>query len=165
MKHKFIITSAVLAAALITLGMTISSSEAETQRQSVIAAPTMAITAPALPQAPELDLARNELEMLAKLVWGEARGCSPEEQRLVVWTVFQRVDAGLGGSSIETVITAENQFAGYHASLPVDPDIYALVAEEAEKWRSGEEAPTHELYAPDLPYYYFSGRNGRNWFR
>ncbi|MFV0519755.1 MAG: hypothetical protein ACK5LY_05710, partial [Lachnospirales bacterium] len=35
----------------------------------------------------ELPFTLNEVEMLAKTVWGEARGCTKDEQRLVVWTV------------------------------------------------------------------------------
>ena len=30
------------------------------------------------------------------------------------------------------------------------------------KWERGEDPPTHELYAPVLPYYFFEGRRGED---
>ena len=106
----------------------------------------------------------RDVEFLAKTVWGEARGCAPEEQRLVVWTALQRVDAGYG-DTIEAVLTAPRQFPGYRKKNPVCPEIYALCEAEAEKWAQGEEPPTMEPYAPATPYFYFDGRRGHNWFR
>ena len=68
----------------------------------------------------------HELTLLAQTVWGEARGCTPEEQRLVVWTVFQRVGAEGYGNTIEDVVKDPRQFGGYQRQNPVDPEIYAL---------------------------------------
>jgi len=107
----------------------------------------------------------RELDMLAKTVWGEARGCSPDEQRLVVWTVFQRVDDGEWGDTIEDVITNPGQFTGYDEQNPIDPDIYTLCSEEAKKWRQGEPAPLFAPYATIRPYLYFDGDGTSNWFR
>ena len=118
---------------------------------------------------PEPNYTDRELEMLAKTVWGEAAGCSPDEWRLVIWTVFQRVDSEhrdfRNQNTIEAVLTAPNQFAGYNESFSVDPDIYEVVAEEAAKWFAGEAPPTHEIYAPTLPYLFFDGDGKNNWFR
>ncbi|GHU94365.1 hypothetical protein FACS1894208_05300 [Clostridia bacterium] len=102
---------------------------------------------------------------MAKTVWGEARGCTPEEQRLVVWTVLQRVDAADWANTIHGVVTQKRQFAGYDESHPIDADIYALCREELMKWWGGAKAPTHELYAPTAPYYFFDGDGSHNWFR
>jgi hypothetical protein len=104
------------------------------------------------------------MEMLAKTVWGEARGLPPDEQRLVVWTVFQRVDAEDWGDTVTAAITAPGQFY-YKKSFPVNEDIYALCVEETEKWQRGEEPPTHEIYAPTAPYRSFNGDGKHNWFR
>jgi spore germination cell wall hydrolase CwlJ-like protein len=112
----------------------------------------------------------EEVEMLAKTVWGEARGCTPAEQRLVVWTALQRVTAKGYGNTIKAVLTAPRQFTGYRKSNPVDGDIYALVEEEIKKWARRIQPPTMPPYAPALPYLYFSGRRGsdgklHNYFR
>jgi hypothetical protein len=108
----------------------------------------------------------EEIEMLAKTVWGEARGCSDEEQRLVIWTIFQRLDSEIWiGDTIEAIITRQGQFTGYRSYHPIDENILKICEEELQKWIDGEEAPTHEIYAPQLPYYKFSGSSGHNWFK
>jgi len=50
---------------------------------------------------------QQEVHMLAQTVWGEARGTSSEEQKLVVWTILQRVDSDQNAwpSTIAGVIT------------------------------------------------------------
>lgn len=116
----------------------------------------------------ETPLTNSDVTMLARMVWGEARGCTPEEQRLVVWTVLQRVDAGgvfAQYDTIEAVVTAPGQFVGYDENHPVDPDIYNLCLEVLSDWQSGAEPPTHEIYAPTAPYYFFDGDGRHNWFR
>jgi hypothetical protein len=123
-------------------------------------APTVTIQAEGEPTYTE-----HEIVMLAQMVWGEARGCTADEQRLVVWTAFQRVDADGFGGTVEAVLTAYGAFAGYRDSNPVDDDIRALCAEEAAKWARGEEPPTMEPYAPTKPYHYFDGDGRHNWFR
>lgn len=113
-------------------------------------------------------LTNSDVTLLAKMVWGEARGCAPEEQRLVVWTVLQRVDAdGVFAQydTIEAAVTAPGQFVGYDESHPVDTDIYNLCLEVLSDWQNGAEPPTHEIYAPTVPYYFFDGDGRHNWFR
>lgn len=116
----------------------------------------------------EETLTSSDVTLLAKMVWGEARGCTPEEQRLVVWTVLQRVDADGAFAqydTIEAVITAPGQFVGYDENHPVDSDIYNLCLEVLSEWQDGAEPPTHEIYAPTAPYYFFDGDGRHNWFR
>lgn len=116
----------------------------------------------------ETPLTNSDVTLLAKMVWGEARGCAPEEQRLVVWTVLQRVDAGgvfAQYDTIEATITAPGQFVGYDDGNPVDADIYNLCLEVLSEWQTGAEPLTHEIYAPTVPYYFFDGDGQHNWFR
>jgi hypothetical protein len=108
----------------------------------------------------------RDIELLANTVWGEARGCTPDEQRLVVWTVLQRVDhPERWGDDIEAVITAHRQFVGYRPGNPICPDISALVAGVLADWAQGAEPLTHTRYAPTAPYFYFDGDGRNNWFR
>lgn len=74
-----------------------------------------------------------EIDMLAKTVWGEARGCNRFEQSAVVWCVLNRVDAGWG--SIVEVITAPNQFHGYSSNFPVTDEIRELVEDVVARWK------------------------------
>ena len=107
----------------------------------------------------------NTIRMMAKMVWGEARGCDPEEQVLVVWTVLQRYDRGTWGSTLERIITAELQFIGYEPQHPVMQDIYELCRDEMWKWYCGLDAPLLYPFATSAPYYYFNGDGTHNWFR
>ena len=75
----------------------------------------------------------NEIEMLAKTVYGEARGCSTLQQSAVIWCILNRVDAGQG--TIAQVITAPNQFHGYDSSFPVTDEIKALVEDVICRWK------------------------------
>jgi hypothetical protein len=115
---------------------------------------------------PEPPYACADVIMLARTVWGEARGCTPDEWRLVVWTVLQRVDRpDKYGDTIEAVVTAPRQFVGYRTSHPVCPDIRDVVITELMAWAQGAEPPTHPRYAPTAPYFYFDGDGRNNWFR
>jgi spore germination cell wall hydrolase CwlJ-like protein len=78
----------------------------------------------------------REIEILAKCVYGEAGGMAKEEQALVAWCVFQRVDAGFG-STIAEVVTQPLQFTGYAANKPVDAGILRLCKAEYAKWKRG----------------------------
>ena len=100
---------------------------------------------------------------LAKMVWGEARGCSTTERAAVVWCVLNRVDAGYG--TITSVVTEPGHFVGYDKDHPVDPEILALVQDVLDRWwlettNSGEVGRV-------LPadYLWFHGDGTNNHFR
>lgn len=114
------------------------------------------------------DYTESEIDMLAKLVYAEAGACSENEQRLIVWTVFQRVDSAdwdfRDMNDITTAVTAPNQFA-YYESSTIKEEIRAICAEEIEKWANFGEPPIVPPYAPSLPYYFYEGDGYHNWFR
>lgn len=109
-----------------------------------------------------------EADMLARLVLREAGGCSEEEQRLIVWTVFQRVDSTdydfHNMNTIADVVTAPYQFA-YDEAAPIKDDIRQMCEAELEKWAKGGAPPVVEPYASSLPYFFFEGDGCHNWFR
>ena len=107
----------------------------------------------------------HEVDMLAKMVWGEALGCAEEEQALCVWTAINRLEDGRFGDTIAEVLTATGQFTGYSHKNPVVADIRAVVKECLTAWMRKEPAPLLPPYAPKAPYLYFDGRGGHNWFR
>ena len=96
---------------------------------------------------------------------GRGAGLYAGGKRLVVWTILQRVDADNWANTIEGVVTQKRQFAGYKESNPIDADIYALCLTELTDWWHGAEPPTHEIYAPTAPYFFFDGDGRNNWFR
>lgn len=104
-----------------------------------------------------------EITLAAQTVWGEARGCSRDEQKLVVWCICNRADAR--NQSVEEVVTAPYQFAGYDPDNPVESEIVEVVEEVFQAWARGEEALILPPYATTSNYQYFGGDGKHNWFR
>ena len=160
----------VIAAGL-TLGFTLlllMGSTARTVVERDIVEPAPALLDPLWIEEPgdEDDLARlQDIDALAQTVWGEARGCDPEEQRLVVWCILQRTDDPRWPDTILDVITQANQFCGYHTDNPIDPSHWALCAAELTRWMQGDPPPTLEPYASTAPYFFFDGDGKHNYYR
>ena len=112
---------------------------------------------------PVVKYTSEEVTLVAKTVWGEARGCSREEQMLVVWCICNRADSS--EASIEQVVKAPRQFHGYNPEHPVTDEIRSVVLEVLDAWSSGQEALVYEPYATTSEYLYFSGDGVHNWFR
>lgn len=93
---------------------------------------TVPVTATALPaETPALEPITLEFEdreaidpmeaskvALAKMVWGEARGCSTTEQAATIWCVLNRYDSGdrFWADTVEGITTQPCQFYGYDPS-------------------------------------------------
>ena len=104
-----------------------------------------------------------EVTLVAKTVWGEARGCSRDEQKLVVWCICNRADAR--DQSIEEVVTAPHQFVGFNPEHPVDAELVAVAEEVLQAWSRSEEALILPPYATTSAYQFFHGDGEHNWFR
>ena len=105
----------------------------------------------------------EEITLVCQTVYGEARGCSKEEQQLVVWCICNRADCS--GTSVEQVVTADRQFHGYDPENPVTEEIFENVTEVLEAWSRNEEALVYEPYATTTEYRYFYGDGRHNWYR
>ncbi len=104
-----------------------------------------------------MNLAPDDLDTLARTVWGEARNQSDQGQQAVVSTVLNRVNAGTYGKSIHDVILAPKQFSAWNDPrklIDVDPNskeykraaanVQAAAADNAPDYSGGA---TH-YYAP-----------------
>lgn len=110
----------------------------------------------------ELD---NEIKMLAKLIYREARGINSTDQKAaVVWCVLNRVDNGNYGSSISKVITAKHQFA-WVPKTPVKEEFYNLAEDVIIRWFLEKEGLDNVGRVLPNDYLFFAGRNGLNYFR
>jgi len=105
------------------------------------------------------------VDVIARMVWGEGRGVSRNEQKLIVWTVINRLEDGRYGDSLIGVVRARGQFHGYSPHFPVIPEIREMVVEVLEAWDRGEGAKVYPPFArtPDDRYFHGDGRH--NWFR
>lgn len=98
----------------------------------------------------------EEVIVLAKMLWGEARGVNSDaEKAACVWCVLNRVDHGYG--DIITVVTAPKQFVGYNAK---NPSIDVL-----SRWYAEREGQVEVGRVLPADYLWFSGDGERNHFR
>ncbi len=150
-------------------------------------APDLAIYSPepeaATPAQPAVEPAKlyteADVEMLARLIYTEARGVrSKTEQAAVVWVVLNRLDnPNRPQKTIADVVCAPYQF-DYRPWVPVTDEFKALAVDVLERWQAEKRATAGSPASPGgasrsaedvgrvLPpeYQYFEGRGGRNWF-
>lgn len=108
---------------------------------------------------------REELEMIAKTVYGEARGLTKTEQAAVIWCVLNRVDDSRFPDNITDVITQENQFSGYKESHPIYEEFIELAEDVMTRWKFEETAVGEVGRVLPKEYCWFRGINGENVFR
>lgn len=107
----------------------------------------------------------NDTYILAKLVWGEARGVeTTEEKAAVVWTVLNRVDDSGYPNTIEEVVKQESQFDGYDETYPVDEELLDICIDVVERWYSEKKGIIDIGRVLPKEYLYFSGDGIRNYF-
>lgn len=88
------------------------------------------------PRYPEIDLSREDMELIAKLVWAEAQGECIEGQQAVAEVVLNRVRSDRFPGTVQDVIYAEGQFRS------VDK------LEDAKPWQAQWEAVEKAVYGP-----------------
>ena len=107
----------------------------------------------------------NCVDVIARMVWGEGRGVSRNEQKLIVWTVINRLEDGRYGDTLVGIVRARGQFHGYSPRFPVTAEIREMVVEVLEAWERGESAKVYPPFARTAGYRYFHGDGRHNWFR
>ena len=70
---------------------------------------------------------------IAKTVWGEARGCTTEEQIKVIWCILNRVDSPNFPNTIKEVVTC-GAFHGYSNSFPHE-EFYDMALDIIFMWQ------------------------------
>lgn len=88
------------------------------------------------PRYGELTLTAGEMDLLARMVWVEARGESDEGQQAVAEVVLNRVFSDQFPNTVRSVVYAENQFRG------------TKFLEDAEPTQTQYEAVENALYGP-----------------
>lgn len=120
-------------------------------------------------EAEEPSFTPNEadVEMIAKTIWGEARGVeSTTEKAAVAWCILNRVDAkGYAcGGDIEYVLTFPGQFVGYDEDNPVTTECKEIATDVLTRW-AAEKAGVEDV-GRVLPktYIFMHGDGKRNYF-
>lgn len=127
-----------------------------------IISPSPILTLAPEEEEPEYIPDAAEVEALAKMLYGEARGIASDmEKAACVWCVLNRVDDPRFPDTVLEVLEAPYQFAGYSADYPVLPELATLAADVLKRYhaeKSGKENVGRVLPAE---YLYFTG-DGRN---
>ncbi len=117
------------------------------------------------PQEPVKLYTEADVEMLARLIWVEARGVkSKTEQAAVVWCVLNRLDnPDRLESTIAEVVCAPYQF-DYRPWVPVTDEFKTLAVDVLERWQAEGDGQEDVGRVLPVEYQYFEGWGGRNWF-
>lgn len=109
------------------------------------------------------NLKQTDIDMLARLIYGEARGITSDmEKAAVVWCVLNRAENW--DKTIEEVVKAPNQFHGYWVG-EITEEFQTLAEDILVRWEL--EKLGYEDVGRVLPkeYMYFFGNGKHNYFQ
>ena len=112
----------------------------------------------------EMYFSEDDVVAMAKMLWGEARGCTLDNQQKAVWCVLNRVDDPRFPDTIQGVLSQPSQFYGYSPNFPVTDELYAVALDVLTRWSMEKQGVTVERELPKT-YLWFTGYNGSNHFR
>ena len=115
---------------------------------------------------PEYEMYFTEADVVAvaKMLWGEARGCALDNQQKAVWCVLNRVDDPRFPDTIQGVLSQPSQFHGYSPDFPVWDELKEVARDVLTRWSLEKQGVTVERELPNT-YLWFTGYNGSNHFR
>lgn len=126
------------------------SGTAEAERYSgeptPIISPSPLLTLAPEPEEQEYIPDAAEVEALAKMLYGEARGIASDmEKAACVWCVLNRVDDPRFPDTVLEVLEAPYQFAGYSADYPVLPELATLAADVLIRYHAERDGGTNSI--------------------
>lgn len=101
---------------------------------------------------------------VAKMLYGESRGCTLDNQQKAVWCVLNRVDDDRFPDSIIGVLKQPHQFHGYSDSFPVWDELSAVAEDVLCRWSLEKQGVAVNRELPSS-YLYFTGNGQENVFR
>ena len=118
------------------------------------------------PAEPEYEMYFTDADViaLAQMLYGEARGCTVDNQMKCVWCVLNRVDDTRFPDTIQGVLSQPSQFHGYSPDFPVWDNLYAVALDVLTRW-SMEKQGADVARELDKNAVFFTGDGTTNWFR
>ena len=115
---------------------------------------------------PEYEMYFTEADViaLAQMLYGEARGCTVDNQMKCVWCVLNRVDDSRFPDTIQGVLSQPSQFHGYSPDFPVWDELKEVALDVLTRWSMEKQGAKVARELPDT-YCWFTGFNGSNHFR
>ena len=112
----------------------------------------------------ELYYTQDDVIAVAKMLYGESRGCTVDNQQKAVWCVLNRVDADGFPDTIIGVLSQPNQFHGYSTAFPVWDELTAVAEDVLTRWSLEKQGVAVNRELPKS-YLYFTGTGRENIFR
>ena len=112
----------------------------------------------------EMYYTHDDVIAIAKMLYGESRGCSIDNQQKAVWCVLNRVDADGSPDTIIGVLSQPNQFHGYSEAFPVWGELTAVAEDVLTRWSLEKQGVAVNRELPPS-YLYFTGTGRENIFR
>ena len=112
----------------------------------------------------EMYYTQDDVIAIAKMLYGESRGCTVDNQRKVVWCVLNRVDADGFPDTIIGVLSQPDQFHGYSTAFPVWDELAAVAEDVLTRWSLEKQGVAVNRELPKS-YLYFTGTGRENIFR
>ncbi len=115
---------------------------------------------------PEYEMYFTEADViaLAQMLYGEARGCTVDNQMKCVWCVLNRVDDPRFPDTIQGVLSQPSQFHGYSPNFPVWDELKEVARDVLTRWSLEKQGVIVERELPS-EYVFFTGDGIQNHFR
>ena len=113
---------------------------------------------------PEMYFTEDDVVAMAKMLWGEARGCALDNQQKAVWCVLNRVDDSRFPDTIQGVLSQPSQFHGYDPSYPVTDELYSVAFDVLTRWSYEKQGVPVRRELPSS-FLWFTGNGQENIFR
>ena len=112
----------------------------------------------------EMYFTEDDVIAMAKMLWGEARGCTRDNQIKCAWVVLNRVDDPRFPDTILGVLSQPSQFHGYSPDFPVWDELKEVARDVLTRWSMEKRGVTVERELPP-EYVFFTGDGIQNHFR
>ena len=112
----------------------------------------------------EMYFTEDDVAEVAKMLWGEARGCTRDNQIKCAWVVCNRVDDEHFPDTIQNVLSQSKQFHGYDPSYPVTDELYNIAFDVLTRWSYEKQGTPVRRELPNT-YLWFAGDGEQNHFR
>lgn len=112
----------------------------------------------------EMYFTEADVIALAQMLYGEARGCTVDNQMKCVWCVLNRVDDSRFPDTIQGVLSQPSQFHGYSPDFPVWDELKEVARDVLTRW-SMEKQGADVARELDKNAVFFTGDGIQNWFR
>ena len=106
----------------------------------------------------------DDVAEVAKMLWGEARGCTRDNQIKCAWVVCNRVDDARFPNTIQGVLSQPSQFHGYDPAYPVTDELYSVAFDVLTRWSYEKQGIPVRRELPSS-FLWFTGNGQVNIFR